>query len=77
MNKFVAWLLGIEPDACLDPRLAELDAQRDEVEEQRADARRLRAKTEKLGPERRYRLAQNHFGEGIKEALHQRGWTQT
>jgi hypothetical protein len=77
MNKIVAWLLGQQPEARHDPRLVDLEQLGAEVEEQRSEARRLRAHTEKHGPERRRRVAQNHFGESIKEALHQRGWTQT
>lgn len=78
MNKFVTWLLGQQPasETCVDPRLAELDVQRDEADEQRAEARKLRARAEHLGPKQRARLLQNHFGDGMREALHQRGWTQ-
>jgi len=76
MNKFVAWLLGQQHDSCVDPRLADLDQQRDEADAERDEARKFRAHAERIGPEQRQRLAQNHFGEGMKEALHQRGWTQ-
>lgn len=77
MNKIVAWLLGQQPGVPHDPRLDDLDRLCDEAEEQRSEARQLRTHTERHGPERRRRIAQNHFGESMKEALHQRGWTQT
>jgi hypothetical protein len=48
----------------------------DEAEEFRAEAREVRAHAERIGPEQRWRLSKNHFGEGMKAALHQRGWTQ-
>lgn len=77
MNKVVAWLLGQQPERCVDPRLADLDRQRDEADEARIEAREYRANAERVGPELRSRIRRNHFGESIREALHQRGWTQT
>lgn len=82
MIKLVEWLLGLTPPLPptaplrVDPRLLELDAQREEAEQHREEARELRVEAERIGPETRRRLRQNHFGEGMKEALHQRGWIQ-
>lgn len=77
MIKLVEWLLGQKPAPHEDPRLSLLEAQWEEVENHRAEARELRITAERIGPEQRWRLAQNHFGDGMREALHQRGWTQT
>lgn len=77
MRNIIAWLLGQRPGTCVDPQLAELDQLHDEAKAEGAQAKEGRARAERIGSEQRYRLRQNHFGEGIKEALHQRGWTQT
>jgi hypothetical protein len=77
MRNIIAWLLGQQPDTCVDPRLAELDQLHDEAKVEGEQAKAGRVRAERIGSEQRYRLKQNHFGEGIKEALHQRGWTQT
>lgn len=77
MRNIIAWLLGQQPDTSVDPRLADLGQLHDEAEDEGIQAKVYRARAERIGREQRYRLEQNHFGEGIKEALHQRGWTQT
>jgi len=69
MIKLVEWLLGY--------RVAEkLHAEHADAEHDVTVSRALRKHAEQVGPALRARLAENHFGEGITEALHQRGWTQ-
>lgn len=77
MIKLVEWLLGLDPGPRVDlVKHAQLDEQLSEAEGARVEARKYRDRAERLGPEQRRRLKQNHFGEGMTEALHQRGWTQ-
>jgi len=77
MNKVVAWLLGQPAETPVDPRLSDLDQKRDEADEDLIEAREHRATAERIGPELRSRIRRNHFGESIREALHQRGWSQS
>lgn len=69
MIKFVEWLLGYTASERLHEERAHAD-------EDLKISRALRTHAERVGPAMRRRLAENHFGEGITEALHQRGWTQ-
>ncbi|HEY8998300.1 MAG TPA: hypothetical protein VIM60_10390 [Edaphobacter sp.] len=76
MIKLIEWLLGTSSGPCVQDKLAKLDVQRAEAEELRDEARRYRTRAERAGREQKRRLIENHFGEGMIEALHQRGWTQ-
>lgn len=69
MIKLVEWLLGRKTTEKLHRENADAEA---DVKASRL----LRRHAEVLGPALRVRLAENHFGEGMREALHQRGWTQ-
>lgn len=69
MIKLVEWILGVK----VTKRLRDEHA---EAEHDVKVSRALRNHAELVGPALRARLAENHFGEGIREALHQRGWTQ-
>lgn len=70
MIKFVEWLLGYKVMEKLNTECAE-------AEHDVTVSRALRSHAEVVGPAMRKRLATNHFGEGMREALHQRGWKKT
>jgi hypothetical protein len=80
MIGFVDWLLGRTPAADAEHDRAEtetteLDQRRAEAERHAVEARAYRRTAERIGPVLRAELEDNHFGERIRYALHQEGWT--
>lgn len=68
MIKFVEWLLGTD-------RTEELRAAEEYAAEDVQVSRDLRAHAERVGPTLRFELGENSWGDRIRSALHERGWT--
>jgi hypothetical protein len=68
MNKMFEWLLGARWTEEL--RIAEQEADRDV-----AVSRTMRTHAEQVGPALRFELGANSWGDRIRSALHERGWS--
>jgi hypothetical protein len=68
MIRFIEWLLG-------DRWTEELRAAEQEADRDVAVSRTMRAHAEQVGPVLRFELGENSWGDRIRSALHERGWS--